>query len=109
MNNSGRRFIPLGVLALIAGVFFESKRLTEKWLTVLLTALGSFTFSFVAFLASKREQIYNFENHIEMLPYTFIFIFIIFKIIVHKDKVIPKLTKGITLLQSIAVIYWVID
>ena len=109
MNNSGRRFIPLGVLALIAGVFFESKRLTEKWLTVLLTALGSFTFSFVAFLASKREQIYNFENHIEMWPYTFIFIFITFKIIVHKDKVIPKLTKGITLLQSIAVIYWVID
>jgi hypothetical protein len=30
MNNSGRRFIPLGVLALIAGVFFESKRLTEN-------------------------------------------------------------------------------
>jgi hypothetical protein len=109
MNNSGRRLIPLSVLALIAGVFFESKRLTEKWLPVLLTALGSFIFSFVAFLPGKREHIYNFENHIEMWPYTFIFIFVIFSIIVNKDKVIPKLTEGITLLQSIAVFYWVID
>ena len=109
MNNSGRRLIPLSVLALIAGVFFESKRLTEKWLPVLFTALGSFIFSFIAFLPGKREHIYNFENHIEMWPYTFFFIFIIFSIIDHKDKVIPKLTEGITLLQSIAVIYWVID
>ena len=109
LHKSDRRLIPISVLALIAGVFFESKRLTEKWLPVLLTALGSFIFSFVAFLPGKREHIYNFENHIEMWPYTFIFIFIIISIIVHKDKVIPKLTEGITLLQSIAVIYWVID
>lgn len=109
LYNSDRRLIPISVLALIAGVLFESKRLAEKWLPVLLTALGSFIFSFLAFLPGKREHTYNFENHIEMWPYTFIFIFIIISIIVHKDKVIPKLTEGITLLQSIAVIYWVID
>lgn len=109
LYNSERRLIPISVLALIAGVFFESKRLTGKWWSVLLTALGSFVFSFVAFLPGKREHIYNFENHIEMWPYTFIFIFIILSIAFHKEKVIPKLTEGITLLQSIAVIYWVID
>jgi len=109
IHNSGTRLIPISVLALIAGVFFESKRLTEKWLPILLISLGAFVFSFLAFLPGKREHIYNFENHIEMWYYAFIFIFILFSIIFHKDKIIPKLTEGITLLQSIAVIYWVID
>jgi len=109
IHNSGRRLIPISVLAIIAGVLFESKRLSDKWMTVLLMGLGSFILSFVAFLPGKREHIYNFENHIEMWPYVFIFSFAIFSIAFHKDKVIPKLTEGITLLQSIAVIYWVID
>ena len=109
MHNSGRRLIPISVLAIIAGVLFESKRLSGKWMTVLLMGLGSFIFSFCAFLPGKREHIYNFENHIAMWPYGFIFSFAIFSIAFHKDKVIPKLTEGITLLQSIAVFYWVID
>lgn len=109
MYNSGRRLIPISVLALIVGALFESKRLTNKWLTVLFTGLGSFIFSFVAFLPGKRERIYNFESHIEIWPYTFILIFVILSIAFHGDKIIPKLTEGITLLQSIAVIYWVVD
>ncbi len=109
INASGRRLIPISVIAIIAGVIFESKRLSDKWSTVLLTASVSFIFSFLAFLPGKREHNYNFENHIEMFPYWFIILFAIFSIAFHGDKVIPKLTEGITLLQSSAVIYWVVD
>ncbi len=109
MQSSGRRLIPISVLALIAGVIFEGRRISDKWLTVLLTALGSFVLSFLAFLPGKREHGYNFENHIEAWPYWFVIIFAILSIAFHGDKVIPKLTEGITLLQSIAVIYWVVD
>ena len=109
MQSSGRRLIPISVLALIAGVIFEGRRISDKWLTVLLTALGSFVLSFIAFLPGKREHGYNFENHIEAWPYWFVIIFAILSIAFHGDKVIPKLTEGITLLQSIAVIYWVVD
>jgi len=109
LQSSSRHLIPISVIALLSGVLFESKRLTEKWLTVFFTGLGSFIFSFLAFLPGKKEHIYNFENHIEMWPYMFIFFFILFSIAFHGDKIIPKLTEGITLLQSIAVIYWVVD
>ncbi len=109
INNSEGRLIPISVLALIAGVIYENKRITEKWSTVLYSALGSFLFSFLAFLPGKRERIYDFENHIEMWPYSFIFIFIIITICFNEEKVIYKLTEGITLIKSVAITYWVID
>lgn len=109
IQSSGRRLIPISIIAIIAGVIFEGKRLSDKWSTVLWTALGSFIFSFLTFLPGKREHNYNFEDHIAMWPYGFIIFFAIFSIAFHGDKVIPKLTEGITLLQSIAVVYWVVD
>lgn len=109
MYNTERILIPISIFALIAGAVFEAKRITEKWWIVLSTTLISFFFSFLAFLPGKREHNYNFENHIEIWPYYFLFFFLIFTISFNKDKVIPKLTEGITLIQSIAIIYWVID
>lgn len=109
ISASGRRLIPIGVIAIIVGVIFEGKRLSDKWSTVLLTALASFIFSFLAFILGKKEHDYNFEHHIEMFPYWFIILFALFSIAFHGDKVIPKLTEAITLLHSIALIYWVVD
>lgn len=109
IQTAGARLIPLSVVALIAGVVFENKKVMEKWSAVLWTALGSLIFSFFIFLPGKREQVYNFENHIEMWPYAFIFFFTIISISLHEEKVTAKLTEGITLLQSVAVLYWVWD
>ncbi len=109
IEESGRRLIPISVIAIIAGVLFEGRRLSDKWSTLLLTALGSFIFSFLVFLPGRGEHDYNFENHIEMWPYWFVIIFAIGSIALHGKKVTPKLTEGITLLQSIAVVYWVVD
>lgn len=109
LHISHKRLIPISILALMAGLFFESKRFTDSWKPIGLKALGAFVFSFLAFFPGKREHNYDFENHIQIWPYYFILIFILICIIVHGDKVIPKLTEGITLLQSIAVIYWVLD
>ncbi|NOU47116.1 MAG: hypothetical protein HOO86_08650 [Bacteroidales bacterium] len=109
MQSTDRRLIPLSVLALLAGVFFEAKRLFEKWSTLFWVALGSFVFSFFAFLPGKHERVYIFEDHIQMWPYVFLFFFVVFAISFNKDKTIARLTEGITLMQSIAVVYWVID
>ncbi len=106
---SDRRLIPISVIAMIAGAIFEGKRLSDRWSTVLWIALGAFIFSFFAFIPGKREHHYNLENHIAMFPYWFIVSFAIASIINQEGKVIPKLTEGITLLQSIAILYWVLD
>ena len=106
---SNKQLIPISVIAIIAGVIFEGIRLSDKWYIVLLTALISFILSFLAFIPGKKEYFYNFEQHIEMFPYYFIVLFAIISIIFNGNKVIPKLTEGITLIQSIAIIYWVVD
>lgn len=108
-ENTGKKLIPISVIAIICGVIYESKRLHQSWSSVLKTAFYTFLFSFISFIPGKREHTYNFENHIELWPYFFILIFAIWSISVNKEKVIPKLTEGITLLQSITAVYWVVD
>lgn len=104
MQSTDRLLISLNVLALLAGVFFEAKRLYENWNTLFIVA-----FSLFAFMPGEHEQVYIFENHIQIWPYCFLFIFIIFTVAFNKNKTIVRLTEGITLMQSIAVVYWVID
>jgi hypothetical protein len=109
MQSSGRQLIPISVLALIAGVIVESLRISERKMDVLGITLLSFALSFLAFLPGKHEHNYSFEHHIQAWPYWFIILFAIVSVVTHGDKAVPKLTEGITLLQSIAVVYWVID
>lgn len=101
--------IPISVLALIGGTIFEFKRLVEKWSEVFRVTLLSFCLSYVAFLPGKREAFYSFDEHIERWPYYFMAFFIMVAIAFHGKKIVPKLTEGITLLQSMAAMYWIVD
>ena len=103
------KLIPISVIALIFGVIFETKRLSPKWSTVLTITLISFALSFLCFLPGRREQTYIFENHIVLWPYVFLFINVILITIFHKEKTIPKMTEGKTLILSIGAIYWILD
>lgn len=98
--------VPISVFAIIAGVLFESKRLSDKWEPIIVCTLLSFIFSFLIFLPGKRDHDYHIENHIFMWPFAFIIIFSLMSIAFHGNKVTAKLTEGITLLQSIAIVYW---
>src|SRR5688500_5993347 len=108
-QEAGKRLIPISIIALIAGVLFEGRRVSQKWSTVFWITLGSLVFSMLAFLPGRGEHDYEIGVHIELWPYYFIILFSIFSIATLGDKVVPRLTEGITLLQSIAVTYWVID
>lgn len=106
---SDRKLFSLGLLALFAGLLFESFRVSDNWRAVIGIFVGSYLLSFFTFLPGKREHHYNFENHIEMWPYFFLCFFALGFGIFHKDKVTTKLSEGITLLLSISLIYWAID
>lgn len=97
------------MIAMLAGLIFESIRVSRSWTTVLGIFTISYLFSLLGFLPGKRERVYNFDNHIDMWPYLFIFIFALFFGIGYKDKITAKLTEGITLLLSLSFIYWAID
>lgn len=106
---SDKKLFSISLLALFSGLLFESFRITDNWIKVVYKFIGTYFFSLLCFLPGKRERVYNIENHIEFWPYFFIFIFSLITAISYKEKVTAKLTEGITLLQSISLIYWAID
>lgn len=106
---SEKKLFSVSLLAMFGGLLLESFRVSNKWKNVIYIFIGSYSLSMLNFLPGKREHNYSFENHIESWPYTFFFIFAIAFTLSYKGKVTAKLTEGITLLQSISLIYWAID
>jgi hypothetical protein len=106
---SDRKLFSVSLLALFAGLLFESFRVSNKWKNVIYIFVGAYFFSLLNFLPGKNEKIYDFENHIETWPYLFIIFFALAFAIINKDKVTAKLSEGITLLLSLSLIYWIID
>lgn len=106
---SEKSLISITIIPLILGLIFENKRLSADRKAIALKILGGLLLSVFAFMPGKREKGYNFENHIEMWQYWFVFFFVVISMVYHEKKIVPKLTEGITLLQSISIIYWIID
>ena len=106
---SEHSLISFMMVPLILGIVFENKRLSSDWLLTGLKVSGALLLSLLSFLPGRKELEYSFEAHIEGWPYWFIFFFVLISMIVHEKRIMPKLTEGITLLQSISIIYWVID
>ncbi len=92
----GKAF-PLALLALLAGLLLESFLIVGNWKILILKFAG-------AYLASLF-----FIEDPKIWPYAFMVIYSLFVIAFNKKKVTPKLTEGITLLQSLSIIYWVAD
>jgi hypothetical protein len=106
---SDRKLLSMSFIPLFLGIIYENKRLSTDWKIIALKAFGALIFSFFAFLPGKREINYDIDNHIQMWPFTFLAIFVFISVVVHNKKIIPKLTEGITLIQSISIIYWLYD
>ena len=107
-NTSERKILQLNFIALLIGLVFEYRRISEKWSTVLWTALGAYILSFFAFARGRGEKKYIFEDHLEMWPYCFLLVFVLLALIVQYGNITKKITEGITLLLTIAINYWII-
>lgn len=107
--DSQSRLIPLSVIALIAGAIIENRRISEDWKTVFNITWVSFLISFLSFLPGKHEQTYLFDNHVKLWPYIFLLAFVMISIVLAKDKIVAKLSEAITLVMSVAIIYWISD
>lgn len=106
---SERKLITLSFIPILLGIIYEHRRLSTAWQIIALKILGALILSFFAFLPGKNESNYDFENHIENWPFYFLVIFVIISVLIHDKKVVTKLTEGITLIQSISIIYWIFD
>lgn len=106
---SERKLFTIGIVALLSGVLFESYRVSRDWKIVFYKFIASYILSFFAFLPGKREYVYNFEEHIKFWFYWIVIIYVFISTVFFGDKIIQKLTEGITLILSLSLFYWVID
>lgn len=96
---------------LILGLIFQGKRLYGTWRPLIenfVIALGGVFFIFVM----THKGLNDIGEKIYLIAYVFLLCFILSFLAKFKKSrilIIPKLTEGITLLHSIAVIYWLID
>ena len=101
--------IPICIFALLSGLILEYRRLTNSWQKVFSMTAFSFVLSSLAFAPGKHEIKYDFATHMDVWPFLFCLFFSIFTIAFIGDKIVTRLHEGISLLLSIAVIYWVLD
>lgn len=115
-KSSGTHLVSLQILALITGVIFESRRISNKWTTSVF--IGILSFIFIFFLGSFLCSIVDESNcSLEFIlnrslvfwPFIFFVFYVIYSRIFNERNITPKLTEGITLFLSIAMIYWVVD
>ena len=109
ISSTDRKLFSISLIALFSGLIFESYRISKNWKIVIFTFVGSYILSLTSFLPGKREKEYIFENHIEFFPYAIIFLFALFTAAFNKEKTTAKVTEGITLIQSLSLIYLIID
>ncbi len=105
--NTQQQLFHLYILPLFFGLIFEYYRIIQKWNVVLGTALASFMLSFTAFFPFKNQSQYLIEPHIEVWPFYFLGSFLLIAVCIGEVK--KPLTEGITLIQSLAIIYWIFD
>lgn len=106
---NGKILLPIGLLALFAGLIFEYRRIDGNWYQVLWTTLSAYGTSFLAFMPHPKNRHYSFEDRIQIWPFVFCSILAIAVITQHKKRVTAHLHEGITLLQTMSILYLVTD
>jgi len=106
---TGEGDIPYMILPMVLGVLIENWRLSSDWQSIQVKLLISLLISLVVFLPGKTETTYIFAHHITYWPYFFIVTFVIASVLHHNDRSILQLGEGITLLQTMSLIYLIIE
>lgn len=110
-----RELLSLTLLPLVLGIIFELRRLQVSWSNIILKIVLSLASSLIlAFIPGKKEHEYNVENHIAYFPFVFIVVFLVISItffVMNKQdkKLTSKLTEGALFIQSLSVLYLIID
>jgi hypothetical protein len=101
--------ISIMIVPLLLGLVWENWRLSRNWYHLQIKILGALLFSLLAFLHFKGEVNYDFDRHLKTWPFAFIGIFTIISALYHDERVVIRLGEGITLLQSICLVYFAFE
>lgn len=95
------------VIPITIGVTYENLRISKDWKLTILKIFGSLILSLVVFMDKTGLTQDRIQETLTIWSYTFIAVFGITSMLYHNEKVILKMSEGISLLQSISFIYWI--
>lgn len=110
-----KELISMAMIPIIMGIIFELRRLQVSWSNIIVKLIISLGASLIlSFIPGKKERVYNVEGHISYFPFVFIATFLIVSIIFftenkEKDKLTAPLNEGILFVQSLSILYLLVD
>jgi hypothetical protein len=105
-NNLTLPTVKLSLIAFLVGKILELRRISEEWKNVGKNILYSALLSLIVLLPFKGEQEYILQNHINLLPISFVIIFTIGVLIDQYDRLKVRIGEGVTLLHSLTLLYF---
>ena len=103
---SEQKLFSLNFIPLLLGVISETKRFGADWKIVLFKIVCSIVGSLLFLLLWGDISI---NKVLEGWEFSFIIAYILISVSMFKKQVTTKLTEGVTLLQSLCILYWIKD
>jgi hypothetical protein len=100
-----RTLISLSTIALMLGLVFESLRLGGFRKEIMRELLLAYACSFIVFIPMRFEE-YGLMSRISTWPAVFIGAYVIFSVILFKDRIIPKINLTHTFVCLLAFVYY---
>jgi hypothetical protein len=104
-----KKVFSLGLVTLFAGVLLESLRTLKDWKMVVSIFGVAYVLSLLPFVPGNGQLAENLQENIHNWPYLFVAAYMFCFLVMYHDKPTERLTEGTTLLQSLSLIYWIID
>ena len=102
-----RKIYTISLTALFCGLTIETYKITKNWKIVRFPLIGSYLI--ILFTILPFRSVVIFEDLIKVFSYVLIFIFALFISFDNNEKTTSNLTEGVTLIQSLSLIYWITD
>lgn len=103
---SEQKLFSLNFIPLLLGVIFETKKFGADWKVILFKIVSSIVGSLLLLLLWGEMSI---NKVLEGWELSFIIAYILISVSMFKKQVTTKLTEGVTLLQSLCILYWIKD
>ncbi|WP_157278811.1 hypothetical protein [Olivibacter sitiensis] len=100
------KVFPYYMFAVLLGMLVQKGIVIRQWKEIALNALLALLFSMLVFAPGKREYQYNLEPHLKLWPFFFCLMLVIVTLARYSKLYTVRLGEGITLLQSMAILYW---
>lgn len=99
--------MPISMVVLIIGMFVEHRLIAEDWRSVLALAVGACILGFVFQFIGGGS--FTLERTFQRWSYWFIGFFLLIAVLSYSEKLITRIDEGMTLLLTLALVYWAFD